>query len=510
MTEPNERRVTPGRGAIAGMVGVLVALGTIEVLAGLIEGAPSAIVAIGGSFIERVPGVVERTAIAFFGTSDKLALNVGIVTVAVAIGAATGAVETSRKGAVRIVFGGFGVLGWFAALESPGVGTVRTAVVLAVGVVAGVLAVERLIQRAVPRGVEVYDDERRDFLTWSVGLAATAVIGLAVGRFLIQRTAGSSVADVTLPPPQDPVAAPPPPAAFEEVTQLTPIVVPNDRFYRIDTRLTIPRLDPTTWRLRITGLVDREVELTYQDILAMPLVERYVTIACVSNEVGGGLVGNAAWTGVPLVDVLELAGVQDGASQVVGRAFDGWTAGFPTEAAFDGRGSLLAVGMNGEPLPNEHGFPARLIVPGLYGYVSATKWLTEIELTTWDAFDAYWVPRGWAKEGPVKTQSRIDVPRPGGMAGGEHTIAGVAWAPNVGIEKVEVRIDDGPWEQAQLSEPLSDDAWIQWRHPWAAEPGPHTIQVRATDARGEVQQRTRQRPFPDGATGWHTVEVRVS
>ncbi len=512
MTEHLRTPPSPGRVAAAGAVAVVGALAVSELLAAVIGGVPSLIVAIGAAVIERVPGPVERFAIAMFGLADKLALNVGIVVVAMGIGAGAALLERVWRGVLRATFVAFAGLGWFAALGVPGTGPFRTGAVAAVVAAAGVWLHGRLTGIAsVPadRTGVAADEDRRRFLVWVTGVVATAVIGLAVGRMLIQNAGGRSAAEVELPEPAEPVAAPPPEAAFSEVEGLTPVVVPNDDFFRIDTRLTVPGLDPDSWRLRITGMVDREVELTYDDILEMALVERYVTIACVSNEVGGGLVGNAAWSGVPLADVLGMAGVQDGATQVVGRAFDGWTAGFPTEAAFDGRGSLLAVGMNGEPLPPAHGFPARLIVPGLYGYVSATKWLTEIELTTWEDFDAYWVPRGWAKEGPVKLQSRIDVPRGGRVEAGQQPIAGVAWAPNVGVAEVEVRIDEGEWRPAELSEPLSDDAWRQWRLTWDATPGRHTIEVRATDATGMTQPRTRQRPFPDGATGWHTVDVTV-
>jgi DMSO/TMAO reductase YedYZ molybdopterin-dependent catalytic subunit len=240
----------------------------------------------------------------------------------------------------------------------------------------------------------------------------------------------------------------------------------------------------------------------------MPMVERYITISCVSNEVGGGLVGNAKWLGVPLADVLEMAGVSAGAEQVVGRSVDDFTVGFPVDAVFDGRQAMLAVGMNGEPLPFEHGFPARLVVAGLYGYVSATKWLSDIELTTWDGFDAYWIPRGWSKEGPVKTQSRIDTPR-GNVGVGPRAIAGVAWAPGRGISAVEVRVDEGAWMQAELSEPLSEEAWRQWNVPWDPSPGSYTLQVRATDGTGQTQTADLAPVAPDGATGYHTVRVNV-
>jgi DMSO/TMAO reductase YedYZ molybdopterin-dependent catalytic subunit len=287
-------------------------------------------------------------------------------------------------------------------------------------------------------------------------------------------------------------------------------VTPNGEFYRVDTRILVPQVDPDDWSLRITGMVDREVELSFDDLLAMDRITEYVTLSCVSNEVGGDLVGNALWSGVALRELLEVAGPQPEATQIVGRSVDGWTAGFPTEAIADGRPCMVAVTMNGEPLPVKHGFPARLIIPGLYGYVSATKWLTEIELTTWDAFDGYWIPRSWSKEGPIKTQSRLDVPRPGAtLAAGRTPIAGVAWAQTRSIQQVEVRIDDGPWQPARLPGELSTNTWVQWLYTWDATPGPHRVAVRATDGDGDTQTADVAPPAPSGATGHHTIKVEV-
>jgi DMSO/TMAO reductase YedYZ molybdopterin-dependent catalytic subunit len=265
-----------------------------------------------------------------------------------------------------------------------------------------------------------------------------------------------------------------------------------------------------TWTLRIHGLVERETTLTWDELLALPMFEQYVTIACVSNEVGGGLVGNAKWTGVRLREVLDIAGVSSSASQLVGRSVDGFTAGMPTAWVMDpAREPMIAVQMNDEPLPPAHGYPARLIIPGLYGYVSATKWLAELELTTLESFDGYWVPLGWAKEAPILTQSRIDTPRGGSVAAGRVPIAGIAWAPDRGVSKVEVAID-GEWRDAELSAPISDTTWVQWVVAWDATPGQHTVSVRATDGTGAVQEEQPSRPAPDGARGWHTVSISVS
>jgi len=339
--------------------------------------------------------------------------------------------------------------------------------------------------------------------------AAALGVGL-VARSLVARAA---TVTASIPYPRPSRVAALPPGADLGVRDLTPIVVPNEDFYRIDTALIVPNVDAASWRLRVHGLVDHEVSLTYADLAGMPLVEQYVTIACVSNEVGGNLVGNAKWTGVKLRDVLAMAGVQPTATQLVGRSADGWTAGMPTAWVMDPhREPLIALEMNDAPLPRAHGFPARLIVPGLYGYVSATKWLTELELTTLEAFDGYWIPLGWAKDGPILTQSRIDVPKSGrAVPAGRVAIAGVAWAPDRGVRRVEVGID-GAWQDATLATPISDTTWVQWLYAWdaaAAGPGSHTIQVRATDGTGAVQTAERTTPAPDGARGYHTIGVTV-
>jgi DMSO/TMAO reductase YedYZ molybdopterin-dependent catalytic subunit len=353
---------------------------------------------------------------------------------------------------------------------------------------------------------------RRGFLIRSGSLAAASVVAGAVGRRLLDgSTAPPSIGNATLPPPTE--TAQLPNGAALDVQGITPIVMPNDSFYRIDTALIAPSVDVSGWSLRIRGLVDRETTLTYAELAEMPLFEQYVTIACVSNEVGGKLVGNAKWTGVRLRDVLAIAGVQSSATQLVGKSVDGFTAGMPTAWVMDpSREPMIALKMNDEVLPRLHGFPARLIIPGLYGYVSATKWLTELWLTTLEGFDGYWVPLGWAKEAPILTQARIDVPRYGQSVPATRVpIAGVAWAPDRGISKVEVAID-GAWQTCTLSTPISDATWVQWTYAWdaaAAGPGDHTIEVRATDGTGTVQTADQSEPAPDGARGHQMIQVRV-
>ncbi|MEU5782761.1 molybdopterin-dependent oxidoreductase [Micromonospora lupini] len=353
-------------------------------------------------------------------------------------------------------------------------------------------------------------ESRRRFLTGTGVLLGTAAVAGLGGRWLAGRRGVSAARDaIRLPAPVAPAPAVPAGADLS-LAQLAPYVTPNLGFYRIDTALVVPQVNPDSWRLRIHGRVGTERTYSYADLLARPLVERYVTLACVSNEVGGDLIGNARWLGVPLRELLDEVQPEEDADQVVGRSVDGWTCGTPTAALRDGRDALLAIGMNGEPLPVEHGFPVRMVVPGLYGYVSACKWVTELELTRFADFDAYWVPRGWSAQGPIKTQSRIDAPRRRNrLTAGPVTVAGVAWAQHRGIRRVEVRVDGGPWQEAELAPTVSVDTWVQWSWRWDATPGEHKLQVRATDATGETQTERTQSVAPDGATGWHTVPVNV-
>ena len=312
-------------------------------------------------------------------------------------------------------------------------------------------------------------------------------------------------------PTPTPAAAQPLTTTSVDVDGMTPLVTPNNDFYRIDTAFSIPRVDSNTWRLSIGGLVERPYSISFDELLGLSTFEEFITLCCVSNQVGGNLIGNAKWQGVPIWHLINHAGVKPEATQIVGRSVDGFTVGFPRDVAFDGRPAMVAVGMNGEALPFKHGYPARLIVSGLYGYVSATKWLQEIELTTWEGFDGYWIPRGWSKRGPVKLQSRIDVPRQAStISPGRQPIAGVAWAQNRGISKVEVRIDGGDWNEARLALPISKHTWVQWVHEWDATPGSHVVQVRATEANGELQSEGPRPPAPNGAEGWHQIRFNVA
>lgn len=498
------------RSSWAGAAGVAVALGLTELFAGLSSSIPSAISAIGAFVVDITPGWLESFAISTFGTADKAVLAVGIFVVALLFGWFLG--RASARSPIPIVIGFivFAGLGIVAQLSEAGseaaVVVVTTSIATGIGLLVwyGIKEWTAPKERVITDGDVPSIDRRR--LLLAVGAAATvSIVTLSIGRAKIRSRAQAQIAALELREPIE-VAADPTAENDFGLKLVPPIVVSNLTFYRIDSALVVPTIDPEEWTLTIKGMVDNEVIMTYQDLMELPLVERYATLACVSNEVGDNLVGNALWTGVPLTDVLDLAGVQAGADQLASRSIDGWSAGFPTELAYDGREPLIVVGMNREVLPANHGFPARLVVPGLYGYVSATKWLTEIELTTWDAFDGFWIPRGWAKEGPIKTQSRIDRPRNGKhIELGNYTFGGVAWAPTRGIERVEVQIDDGLWNEAELTVPLSENSWVQWAYEAEVGDGPHTMRVRATDGTGETQPEERVRPKPDGAEGWHMI-----
>ncbi len=517
--------------SLAGIVGVAASLGFGELVSGLISSVSSPITAIGERLIDWSPPALKDFAVTTFGTADKPALLIGTVIVALLLGAAVGVWSYRRTWLALLVFFGFAIIGIVAGIQSPLVDPAWTTVLGLLGGAVGynsLTYLQRLIASESPAvpvsaGLSTPDTEsdlripeapvgasRREFLTAAGGIGAVAVASGTLGRFAFGGGVSIDPSTLAVPDAAGTLAAPSQ-ANMLSVPGITPIIVPNDQFYLIDTALAVPRVDPASWSLRVNGMVDTELELSLDELKAFDLIEEYVTIACVSNPVGGPYVGNAKWTGVRLAEVLDLAGVQNGATQTVGTSVDGWTAGFPTEAVFDGREPLIALAMNDEPLPAKHGFPARLIVPGLYGYVSATKWLSEITLTTWEGFDGYWVPRGWAKEGPIKTQSRIDVPtKDDPVSAGTTTVAGVAWAPLKGIDKVEVRVNGGEWFDAILSEPLSEKSWVQWRADVPVTPGQALIEVRATDGEGYTQEEDRVEPRPDGAEGFDAVVVQVT
>jgi DMSO/TMAO reductase YedYZ molybdopterin-dependent catalytic subunit len=514
-------------GALAGLTAGAVAIGVAELVSVLASPRATPLVAVGGVVIDHVPGPVKELAIRIFDVHDKQALLVGMSILLALIAAGIGVLATRRLWYGFLGVGLFGLLAVWAAMTRAG-RELTWALPGLVGAIAGCAVLFGLL-RLEPLG----DDEsmtraepaakpamkppttaaaaagRRRFLQLAgVSIGAAAIVG-AIGRSLSQRrNVGAARAGVVLPTPSGPLAVAPADAELS-VPNLATYTTSNAAFYRIDTAISVPQVDPAGWTLRIRGRVARPMTLTFDDLLRRPMIERYITLACVSNEVGGHLIGNARWLGVPVKDLLDEAGPLPGADQVVSRSVDGFTAGSPTEVLRDGRDAMIAIAMNGEPLPVVHGFPARMVVPGLYGYVSATKWLAELELTSFTDYDAYWASTGdWAPKAPIKTQSRIDTPRHRAtVAAGTVTVAGVAWAQHRGIAKVELRVDDDLWQEAELAGTVSIDTWRQWRWRWQATPGKHELQVRATDNTGETQTDALAAPAPDGATGWHTIEV---
>lgn len=503
-----------GAKAMGGIAAAAVAVGVAQLVGAAFGPAADVRTAVGSSVIELTPGPVKEWAIDTFGTADKLFLSVMVLLTIAVIAALAGMAESKRRpiGSTAIVAAGG--LGCAAVLSRAGA-TLVDIVPTVVGAACGVAVLRFLVSGRFDDARHGRDepetDRGRRLSLMTLGLlgvgVSSGVAGVVISR-LTSSVAGDRQA-AALPPIDK--AAPPIPATVQpQGVALPSFVTNNDDFYRIDTALSVPQLSRTDWQLRIHGLVDREVTLRYEDLDRFEVVEKVVTLTCVSNPVGGELISTATWTGYRVKDILAEAGVQPDADMVLSMSVDGWTAGTPVEA-LTGEDALLAVGMNGEPLPVEHGYPARLVVPGLYGYVSATKWVTELELTRFDRAEAYWTRLGWSERGPIKTESRIDVPRSGeDVAVGPVTFGGVAWAQNRGVRNVEVQIDDGPWEQASLGDSYSGDTWRLWSFPWEArETGFHKITVRATDNDGYTQTSERVDPVPDGATGWHSITFAV-
>ncbi len=519
------------------MLAAAVALGVGELVAGVIGPQSSPVVAVGDTVITLTPEPVKQFAIATFGDKDKIVLVVGTLVLVAGAAAVLGVVALRRRrgGAVGIAL--FGALGGLAAVTGPAGGPLD-AVPSLVGAGAGVAALLLLLgpltapapeagvaaDDGVPLLVRLRDslaagdrkgaglDRRRFGLTGGAALGAAVVTG-GGGRLLLRRfDVGGARSDLVLPAPAS--AAAPLPAGADlaaEVDGLTPLFTADRDFYRVDTALTVPQLRPADHRLTLTGMFDAPRTLSLDDLLGRAdLIERDVTLTCVSNEVGGGLAGTARWLGVPLGPFLREHGVWPQSDQLLCRSSDGMTIGAPTRSALQVEDAMLAVGMNGEPLPVEHGFPLRMLIPGLYGYVSACKWLVGIEATTFDAVDAYWVRRGWAADGPIRVAARIDTPAPlRRFPAGRRAVAGVAWAQTRGIAAVEVQVDDGDWLPARLSPEVDADLWRQWVLPYDFAPGAHQLTVRATTADREVQTAERASPFPSGATGLHSVRVIV-
>ncbi len=498
-------------GPLLGLLATGAGLAAAELVVGLFERTSSPVVPVGQVFIDWVPKPLKDWAIETFGTNDKVVLVIGALVVLVGIGVGAGvlAMRGARAAAITLTCV-TGVIGAWAVLTRPEPTLVKLLpTIVGTGVSVGVLLylaprpslrpaseAGTVAPTAQPMGVD-----RRRFVGGAIGIGSVAVIAGGVGRLLQQRFEVSTERSaISLPRVDSPVPVLPADAQLP-LDGLGPFVTPNADFYRIDTALVVPQVSKDSWRLKIGGMVDNPMELTFDDLLARPQVERYVTLSCVSNPIGGDLIGNALWQGVLLRDVLEEAGVQPDATQIVSRSIDDWTAGTPTEIVMDGRDALLAIAMNGEPLPARHGYPVRMVVPGLYGYVSATKWVTEIELTRWEDYDAYWVPRGWSKRGPIKTMSRVDTDRRGATPS-DVIVGGVAWAIHRGISRVEVRSDGGEWFEADLGGVPSTDTWVQWMVTLDLGPGRHMVESRAFDGDGVPQTEETAPVAPNGAQGY--------
>ncbi len=537
---PTDESPTPASrtaAAIAGALGAALALSIGEVAAAFNDNVTSLVTAIGEFIIDITPGDLIAESINTIGGLQKPLLLGGITIVSLAIGAWLGVKGRLQPSVVLAGFAFFGLVGalaasrsqltsagaaWAVALLAAAAGAVVTLVLLGVskrpaGAPTGALVPGTPLTQAA---------DRRRFLTFSGAAVGTAAVWGAsrVGgtsaaerarEEILTQTAASST---TVPGAEAAPSTPLPSGEFDTVSgitsHLTPIS-PEDEFYLIDTALSKPQVDPSTWNLSIDGMVDTPISYTYDELLQRDMVTREVTLSCVSNPIGGNLVGNAQWRGIPLSELFEEAGIQDPTnleSQIFMRSVDGFTCGFPTPLAYDGRTAMLALEMNGEPLPINHGFPARIVVAGLYGYVSATKWIEQISITEWDGVDGFWIPRGWSKEGPVKTQSRIDVPRTGSRVdAGPVTVAGIAWSPTIGIDRVELSFDQGEsWQLAELANTENDEAWVQWKYDWTATPGEYLVGVRATDKSGFTQSPIPVAPAPNGAEGYHVSRIVVS
>ena len=535
------RRAGLGRGAVAGLLAAGTALGVGQFVAGLTGASGSPVVAVGELQIDFTPPWLKNFAITEFGPDDKLVLVSGILVVLGIFAAVIGAAATRRMAYGMAGLAVFAVVGLTAAATRP-TATFASLLPTLAAVAAAAVVLRVLIPLASPpasphrttarpavmfdpvtgppaTGEEAgeperaapYEPPRRSFLAVGAATAGIAAGAGLAGRLLTERSSvASAQRSVRIPKPA--VATQTlPPGVNLDIPGLASFVTPNAGFYRVDTALVLPQVDPSSWQLRIHGMVSREITLTFEELLKRPLIEDYVTLCCVSNPVGGPYIGNALWLGASLAAVLREAGIKSGADQLMCTSVDGFTSGTPVQTVMDGRDALLAVAMNGQPLPVAHGFPARMVVPGLYGYVSATKWVTDINVTTFAGNFAYWAQRGWSQQAPIKTECRIDVPNGlNNVGGGTTAVAGVAWAQHKGIEAVQVRVDSGPWNEARLAAVPGIDTWRQWVWDWDATPGPHVLEARATDKTGYTQTSAQAQPEPNGASGYPTVSVTVS
>jgi DMSO/TMAO reductase YedYZ molybdopterin-dependent catalytic subunit len=553
-----------GLGAIAGLLAAATALGVGQLVAGLTGANGSPVVAVGQLQIDFTPPWLKNFAINEFGSDDKLVLVSGILVVLGIFAAVIGVAATRRLGYGMAGLLVFAAIGLTAAATRPTASVASLLPTLA-ATAAAAIVLRVLIERIGPpswaearpddaadSGVPAAPDlpvvpdlppgtgwpggvirpsagqgrdwlagtpgpsgpvepARRGFLAASVATAGAAAVAGLAGRLLAERSSVTTARNaIKLPEPVPTTVPTLPPGVDLNIPGLASFITPNNNFYRVDTAIVLPEVDPSSWQLRIHGMVNREITITFDELLKRPLIEDYVTLCCVSDPVGGPYIGNALWLGASLASLLREAGIKAGADQLMCTSVDGFTSGTPVQTVMDGRDALLAVAMNGQPLPIAHGFPARMVVPGLYGYVSATKWVTDINVTTFAGNYAYWAQRGWTQQAPIKTESRIDVPngadqiRPGRTA-----VAGVAWAQHKGIEAVEVRVDQGPWNPARLAAVPDLDTWRQWVWEWDATSGNHVIEARATDKTGYTQTAAQAQPEPNGASGYPSVAVTV-
>lgn len=500
-------------GAVAGLAGLAIT----DLVAWLVARAGSPVAAVGELIINLLPGSLVNFGKETLGTADKPVLLAIIVVAVLILCALAGQLELRRRFAGAAVFAVVAVIGLIGIGAQPDAtlpGYVPTIVGLLLGYMILNILIGKLQQWRLPDAAK--DDAaqsmgRRNFLAWTVLIGAGSVVAAVTGQLLAGASSAveSAREKLKLPTPTTPPPGPPANADFH-INGLASYVTPNDDFYRIDTALQVPVIDPASWSLKITGMVQNKIEINYAELTGKPLVEHMTTLTCVSNYIGGDLAGNALWLGYPIRQLLAQAQPLAGADMVLSKSHDGWTASTPLAVLTDPhREALLAVGMNGEPLPIEHGFPVRMVVPGLYGYVSATKWVTELKVTTYAEDQAYWTPLGWSARAPIKLASRIDVPGRGTVNAGRVVVAGVAWAQHTGISAVEVQVDRNGWQPAQLADTVGPDTWRQWRYEWTAAPATHTLTVRATDADGNLQTAEAKPPMPDGATGYHSIQVKV-
>src|SRR5580704_6449952 len=570
-SDPRARRRV-GLGAIAGLLAAATALGVGQLVAGLTGANGSPVVAVGQLQIDFTPPWLKNFAINEFGSDDKLVLVSGILVVLGIFAAVIGVAATRRLGYGMAGLLVFAAIGLTAAATRPTASVASLLPTLAATAAAAIVLrvlIERIgppswagartqewgdtgeadADRVADSGGPAAPDlppvpdlpggtggvirpsagqgrdwlaptpgpsrplepARRGFLAASaVTAGAAAVAGLA-GRLLAERSSVTTARNaIKLPEPVPATVPTLPPGTDLNIPGLASFITPNSSFYRVDTAIVLPEVDPSSWQLRIHGMVNRELTITFDELLKRPLIEDYVTLCCVSDPVGGPYIGNALWLGASLASLLREAGIKAGADQLMCTSVDGCTSGTPVQTVMDGRDVLLAVAMNGQPLPIAHGFPARMVVPGLYGYVSATKWVTDIEVTTFAGNFAYWAQRGWSQQAPIKTECRIDVPN--GLQeikAGRTAVAGVAWAQHKGVEAVEVRVDRGPWNQARLAAVPGLDTWRQWVWEWDATSGGHVLEARATDKTGYTQTSMLAPAEPNGASGYPMVSVPV-